>query len=76
VITLPPVSADAALLPNPEFILARQVIQKGKYRPKTEVLVQWKGALPEDASWENLWRFAKTYPQFNLTSKELLRGMD
>jgi hypothetical protein len=66
VITLPPVSADAALLPNPEFILDRQVIQKGK----------WKGALPEDASWENLWRFAKTYPQFNLTGKELLRGMD
>jgi hypothetical protein len=42
------------LLPEPELILDRRVIQKGKYRPKTEVLVQWKGALPEDASWENL----------------------
>jgi hypothetical protein len=76
VITLPPVLADAALLPEPELILDRRVIQKGKYRPKTKVLVQWKGALPEDASWENLWRFAKTYPQFNLAGKELLRGMD
>ena len=76
VITLPPVTADEVLLPEPELILDRRVIQKGKYRPKTEVLVQWKGALPEDASWENLWRFAKTYPQFNLARKELLRGMD
>jgi len=76
VITLPPVSADEVLLPEPELILDHRVIQKGKYHPKTEVLVQWKGALPEDASWENLWRFAKTYPHFNLAGKALLRGMD
>jgi len=50
VITLPPVSVDEVLLPEPELILDRRVIQKGKYRPKTEVLVQWKEALPEDAS--------------------------
>jgi hypothetical protein len=30
----------------------------------------------EDASMENLWLFAKTYPQFNLVDKELLEGMD
>jgi hypothetical protein len=76
VITLPPVSTDDIILPEPELILDRRVVQKGKYRPKTEVLVQWKGALPEDASWENLWRFAKTYPQFNLEDKVLRRGMD
>jgi len=40
------------------------------------VLIQWKGALPEDASMENLWRFAKTYPQFNLADKEFIGGMD
>jgi hypothetical protein len=55
VVTLPPISAEEVLLPEPEAILDRRVIQKGKYRPKTEILVQWKGALPEDASWENLW---------------------
>jgi len=76
VITLPPISADEVLLPEPELILDRRVIQKGKYHSKKEVLVQWKRALPEDASWENLWRFAETYPQFNLVDKELLRGMN
>ena len=50
VVTLPPISAEEVLLPEPEAILDRRVIQKGKYRPKTEILVQWKGALPEDAS--------------------------
>jgi len=40
------------------------------------VLIQWKGALPEDASMENLWRFTKTYPQFNLVDKEFIGGMD
>jgi ribosomal protein L21E len=40
VITLPLVSADEVLLQEPELILDRQVIQKGKYRPKTKVLVQ------------------------------------
>ena len=76
VVSLPPVSADATLLPEPEFILDRRVVQKGKYRPKTEVLVQWKGAPPEDASWENLWRFSKAYPEFSLADKTRLRGMD
>nr|XP_034886896.1 uncharacterized protein LOC118027607 [Populus alba] len=76
VITLPPVSADEVILPEPELILDSRVVQKGKYRPKTEVLVQWKGALAEDSSWENLWRFAKTYPHFNLEDKVLRRGMD
>jgi len=76
VVTLPPISAEEVLLPEPEAILDRRVIQKGKYRPKTEILVQWKGALPEDASWENLWRFTKTYPQFNLADKVVRRGMD
>lgn len=76
VVPLPPISAEEVLLPEPEAILDRRVIQKGKYRPKTEILVQWKGALPEDASWENLWRFTKTYPQFNLADKAVQRGMD
>jgi len=40
VITLPFVLADEVLLQEPELILDRRVIQKGKYRPKTKVLVQ------------------------------------
>jgi hypothetical protein len=28
-------------------------IQKGKYRPKAEVLLKWVGASEDDATWEN-----------------------
>eukprot|EP00257_Ricinus_communis_P019800 XP_015578893.1 uncharacterized protein LOC107261783 [Ricinus communis] len=68
---LPPVSDDSIILPQPEVILDRQVIQKGKYRPKSEILVQWKGALKEDAAWENEWRFTKSYPDFLFAGKDL-----
>ena len=63
VVTLPLVSADDVILPKPEFIFDRRVIQKGKYRSKTEILVQWKGAPLEDTSWENLLRFSRTVEQ-------------
>ena len=69
-VTLPPVSDSATILPQPESILDRRVIQKGKYRPKTEILVQWAGTPKEDATWENLWRFSKSYPNFCLEDKE------
>ena len=61
---LPPVSDDVVLLPQPESILERRVVQKGLYRPKTELLVKWVGLPAEEATWENAWRLAKTYPQF------------
>jgi hypothetical protein len=69
IVSLPPVSADVQILPEPEVILDRRVVQKGKYRPKTEVLVQWKGAGRDDATWENLWRLSKSYPDFDLEDK-------
>ncbi|KAL6313963.1 hypothetical protein AAG906_011693 [Vitis piasezkii] len=50
---LPPVSEDFVILPQPEVVLDRRVIQKGKYRPRSKVLIKWKGAPREDATWEN-----------------------
>ena len=76
IVTLPPVSDDATILPEPEFVLDRRVVQNGKYRPKTEVLIQWKGASREDATWENLWRFSRSYPAFGLKDKNRLKGKD
>jgi len=38
--SLPPVSADVQILPELEVVLDQRVVQKGKYRPRTEVLVQ------------------------------------
>jgi hypothetical protein len=70
---LPPVSVTSTILPQPELVLDHRVICKGQYRPKKEVLIKWKGAAVEDATWENLWRFMKTYPDFILGDKDTLR---
>ncbi|KAL5718322.1 hypothetical protein ACHQM5_011235 [Ranunculus cassubicifolius] len=67
---LPPYTDDSILLPQPEVVLERRVIHKGKYRPKSEILVKWKGAEVADATWENEWRFAKTCPDFILADKD------
>ncbi|KAL5544073.1 hypothetical protein UlMin_007857 [Ulmus minor] len=67
---LPPVSDTSLILPQPEAILDRRVIRKGKYRPKSEILVKWVGALAEDATWENEWRFTKSYHDFILVDKD------
>lgn len=67
---LPPVSNDSIVLPQPEAVLDRRVVQKGKYRPKEEVLIKWQGAPLEDATWENSWRMTRTYPNFILAVKD------
>ena len=72
--TLPLISGDSTVLPAPELILDLRIIQKGKYRPKTEVLVKWIGAPTEDATWENLWHFSKPYPKFILVDKDNQSG--
>ncbi|KAL6322877.1 hypothetical protein AAG906_020920 [Vitis piasezkii] len=47
-----------------------QLPLKGKYRPKSEILVKWVGAPAADATWENEWRFTKSYPDFILVDKD------
>ena len=74
VITLLPVSADEVLLPEPELILDRRVIQKGKYHSKMEVLVQWKGALPKDASWKTCGVSPKLIHNSTLRTRNFLGG--
>ncbi|KAL5819226.1 hypothetical protein ACOSQ4_023068 [Xanthoceras sorbifolium] len=32
--------------------------------PREEILVKWLGAPTEDATWENKWRFNRSYPSF------------
>lgn len=61
---LPPVSDESTLLPQPESILVQREIRKGKYMPRTEILVKWLGAPAEDATWENARRFSRAYPNF------------
>nr|GEZ08164.1 33 kDa ribonucleoprotein, chloroplastic [Tanacetum cinerariifolium] len=56
-------------LMQPEEILEERVVRKGKYRPKTELLVKWKGRPREYATWETKWRFVRAYPDFRLEDK-------
>nr|GEY07080.1 transposon Ty3-G Gag-Pol polyprotein [Tanacetum cinerariifolium]GEY17097.1 transposon Ty3-G Gag-Pol polyprotein [Tanacetum cinerariifolium] len=69
-VTLPPVTNEDMILPQPEAVIDHRVIHKGKYRPNSEALVIWKGARIEDATWENEWRFHKSYPDFILADKD------
>ncbi|GJR93699.1 reverse transcriptase domain-containing protein [Tanacetum coccineum] len=68
-----PTTIDASVLPSgplqPECILDERVVQKGKYQPKTELLVKWLGRPREDATWEMKWRFIRSYPNFCLEDK-------
>ena len=67
---LPTMSETATILPQPESVIDRRVVCKGKYRPKIEILVKWVGTPVEDATWENKWRFTRAYPTFILEDKD------
>ncbi|GJU57552.1 transposon ty3-G gag-pol polyprotein [Tanacetum coccineum] len=71
-----PAAIDVPQTPQPECILDERVVQKGKYRPKTELLVKWVGCPREDATWETKWRFARSYPNFRLEDKAGVSGVD
>lgn len=45
-------------------------MNKGNYCPKSEILVKQVGALDEDATLKNEWRFPKFYPDFILHDKD------
>lgn len=47
---LPPTAEDDTILPQPKAVLQRRIIRKGRYRPKTEILVKWHRTLAKDAT--------------------------
>jgi hypothetical protein len=49
----PPILETTTILPQPEAIIVRWVVHKGKYHPKNEILVKWVRAPVEDATWKN-----------------------
>lgn len=54
-LTLPPIDCECVILPKLKKILQRRMKQQG-HRVTTEVLVQWVGLDPANASWESLWK--------------------
>lgn len=59
--TIPTVSADLVLSPEPMSILANRSYQL-RNRVITQVLVQWQGESKEDATWENLFDLQQKFP--------------
>ncbi|GJZ63641.1 transposon ty3-G gag-pol polyprotein [Tanacetum coccineum] len=69
-------ATQPATEPQPEAVIDERVVQQGKYRPKTEILVKWQGLPQEDATWETKWRFIKAYPDFRLADNANSSGGD
>lgn len=68
---IPPMNGEAMeLLHRPDSILEQRVVSKGKYHPKEEILVTWKGTLIEDAACEDACRFARRFPYFIFPGKD------
>ncbi|GKF57838.1 ty3-gypsy retrotransposon protein, partial [Tanacetum coccineum] len=51
----------------------RVVLQKGV--PARQVLVQWSGSSPEEATWEWLSEFKAAYPSYHLEDKVIVEGV-
>ncbi|KAA8537022.1 hypothetical protein F0562_029500 [Nyssa sinensis] len=59
--TLPQVTNKGTLVPELELVLQRRLKRKG-HRVGAELLVQWKGATIEDATWEDIDDLQSQYP--------------
>ena len=64
---------DSHPILKPAQILGFQKIwQLGKFCP--QVLVQWEGQAPSDATWESTQEFQQDFPDFNLEDKVNFEG--
>uniref|UniRef100_A0A6N2KZ88 Integrase catalytic domain-containing protein n=1 Tax=Salix viminalis TaxID=40686 RepID=A0A6N2KZ88_SALVM len=68
---LPSMMDDRTLTPEPELILERRLKRKGS-RAGVDLLVQWKGASKEDATWVDAEEMRQGYPELGrgLTEEE------
>ncbi|GJS33672.1 ty3-gypsy retrotransposon protein [Tanacetum coccineum] len=53
---------------------SRGVLHNGQ--PKQQVLVQWAGRSPEEATWEGLTEFQSAYPTYDLGDKVIFEGRE
>jgi ribosomal protein L21E len=58
---LPVLTSEGPLAPEPEAVLDRR-LKKKENRAGAEVLVQWKGTIEADATWEDLEELRKSFP--------------
>ncbi|MCI31328.1 hypothetical protein A2U01_0052540, partial [Trifolium medium] len=65
---LPVDSFNNQPLEQPAAVLAHRTVLIQSL-PRTQILVQWKGAPADEASWEDLLTFKKCFPSFHLEDK-------
>jgi hypothetical protein len=61
ILVLPPVNLEGIVQPEPMAILDRKSRPLNN-RAFNEVLVQWIGQTPKDATWEDFHKLAQAYP--------------
>ncbi|RWR88624.1 transposon Tf2-1 polyprotein [Cinnamomum micranthum f. kanehirae] len=62
-VTLPPLTEEGYLHPEPEAVLDSRVVRR-QNRTITEVLVQWKGMPKEEAAWEVQHHLKHHFPKY------------
>ncbi|CAJ2675282.1 unnamed protein product [Trifolium pratense] len=70
---LPSESLNNQPVDQPSAILERRTILIHGV-PREQVLIQWKGAPPDEASWEDVDIITACYPNFHLEDKVILEG--
>uniref|UniRef100_A0A2N9FP25 Uncharacterized protein n=1 Tax=Fagus sylvatica TaxID=28930 RepID=A0A2N9FP25_FAGSY len=71
---LPPMDALGHLAPQSARILEARTIKKRRLPAVTEVLVQWEGGDPDDATWELLFKLQEDYPHL-VGKRDKARGI-
>ncbi|XP_074299979.1 uncharacterized protein LOC141631174 [Silene latifolia] len=61
---IPSYPQESEVIKEPELILARKTIKKGKISA-SKVLVKWSNSEAEDATWEFLYDLLQSYPKFD-----------
>ncbi|XP_077234234.1 uncharacterized protein LOC143876425 [Tasmannia lanceolata] len=67
-IPLPPVTTESHPLVQPSQVLATRTIQRGQSLC-SQVLIQWSGLPPSDATWEDASEIQRLFPALNLEDK-------
>ncbi|MCH79682.1 transposon Tf2-1 polyprotein, partial [Trifolium medium] len=70
---LPELEGDSGVLIEPELVLAKRTVQiQGE--KVNQVLIQWKGQMAEEATWEDIIMMRSQFPNFCLEDKAMLNG--
>ena len=73
-VELDPAVTGTLVEQQPQTSLAFRMLQT-KHGPKRQVLIQWEGTSPLEASWEDIETIEERYPHYNLGDKIVLEEL-